>query len=569
MLQKRWGHVCNVYSTLFLERAGAPSRPSTGSIAQARYASLSHQAVKHVDSEPLPSDWQAVIGVEIHAQLKSKKKLFSSAWTENSKASLSDSENTLVAPLDAALPGILPSLQREPFLLALRACLALECQVAETMTFDRKHYFYHDLPSGYQITQKYAPMARNGKVRLLYADGYLPETSQETTVRIEQIQLEQDTAKSNHHSTHTNNSTTSLDLNRAGSALVEIVSGPDMRTAEQAGAYIRKLRETVRRLGVSDGNMDQGSFRCDVNVSVNRKDQPWGVRCEVKNLNSIRFVQKAIGYEIHRQYRLLSSNDKVLQETRGYDEGTGETFTLRSKADAPDYRYMPDPNLAPVHIPKELLTSIRAHLPELIEQQRQRLIKQYNVALRDVNVLVRIGLEEDQERPKTGTDAVAYFEELSQGRDARVALNWIVQVLLRALNSQDKTFADNVLEAKHLGELIDLVESSQVTSFTARALIEDILREKETLQTHSSAPNPIFALLSERGALALDSGDALTIACQEVIRDLPVESDKVRKGNEKVIMRLVGEVMKRAKGRADAQSARGIFLELLRGQKQV
>lgn len=267
------------------------------------------------------------------------------------------------------------------------------------------------------------------------------------------------------------------------------------------------------------------------------------------------------GCEIHRQHQLLAAGKTVDQETRGYDETTGTTFKLRSKEDSPDYRYMPDPNLPPVNV-AAVVAAARQELPELLEQQRKRLVAQYSVPLRDVNVLIRIGLEEET----VSVDAVEYFEQVCQGRDARVVLNWIIQSLLGALNSQGKTFASNTVQAVHLGQLIDLVEAGQITTSTARALLDELAAESGSrlLQSHSHSHNAVLALLSSRDALALDSGDDLTTLCREIMQDLPVECDKVRNGNEKVVMRLVGEVMKRAKGRADAQLARKVFLDLLR-----
>jgi aspartyl-tRNA(Asn)/glutamyl-tRNA(Gln) amidotransferase subunit B len=266
------------------------------------------------------------------------------------------------------------------------------------------------------------------------------------------------------------------------------------------------------------------------------------------------------GYEMGRQYKLLSSNQKVEQETRGYDESTGTTYTLRAKEDAPDYRYMPDPNLAQTYISPELLASAANEMPETIEQQRNRLTSQYKLPLNDVNILMRIDMEET----RGNAHPVAYFEQLCQNRDPKVALNWIIQVLLRALNDQEKTFAENTISEEHFGQLIDLVEAGQVTASTARSLIKELLSNESLLQQESSQPNPVLSLLSSRDALALSGQDELTSLCQQIIKDLPKESDKVRQGNDKVVMRLVGEVMKRARGRADAQLARKIFTNLLR-----
>ncbi|MCO5613882.1 hypothetical protein L7F22_068160 [Adiantum nelumboides] len=517
--------------------------------------------------EPLPEGWEAVIGVEVHAQLKAKKKLFSHSITPNDRVGQQSPENTCVAPFDAALPGTLPAIQSESVRLALRAGIALECEIGKTISFDRKHYFYPDLTSGYQISQKYAPLAKNGRLKLLFDDGHLSSPEEEVDVRIEQIQLEQDTAKSSHHVSETAGSLTTIDLNRAGSALIEIVSGPDLRTPEQAGAYVRKLREILRRIGASDGNMDEGSLRCDVNVSVHRIGEPWGVRCEVKNVNSVRFVMNAIVSEMHRQQKLLCIGEQVEQETRGYNELDGSTVRLRSKEDAPDYRYMPDPNLPPLQIGSSFIQEIRQELPELPEQQRSRLMQQYGVGLRETNVLMRIGLDDDADVDKVGhaSDAVVYYEQVAQRRDGQVVMNWIIHELLKALNAQQKSFAQNPIKSSDLGDLLDLVQEAKVTKATAKALLSELIESDGSILTQlkQQNTNAIRACLESRNALALDSGDALMSVCKEVVEALPDAVEAIRSGNKKVMQRLVGEVMKRTKGRANAKIASQILDELV------
>ncbi|KAF8732591.1 hypothetical protein AX14_004192 [Amanita brunnescens Koide BX004] len=297
-------------------------------------------------------------------------------------------------------------------------------------SFDRKHYFYHDLPSGYQITQYYAPLAVNGRLNLMYSASSFP-------VRIKQIQLEQDTAKS---TLNPRNRTSHIDLNRAGAGLMEIVTEPDMRSPEEAGTYVRSLQAILRAIGSSDGNMEEGSLRCDVNISINRVGQPPGTRCEIKNLNSVRFMMAAIVYEIQRQRAILetasdSETASVLQETRGFDEHWFETYSLRSKEDAPDYRYMPDPNLGTLVISEERVNDINRNLPELPHEARQRLQQQYGLSDRDIEVLLTIDSEREvlfdgedtknQGGPEAG--AVAYFDNLcTQQRDPKVVINWSV-----------------------------------------------------------------------------------------------------------------------------------------------
>lgn len=482
----------------------------------------------------------------------------------------------MVSPYDAAHPGTLPQLESGAVAAAIRAGLFLHCEINPASRFDRKHYFYPDLPAGYQITQKYTPLGTAGYVDLLHDEGHLTSTEPEVRVEIEQLQLEQDTAKSSHSASGTSNlpSHVFLDLNRSGAGLMEIVSGPQMRSPEQAGAYIRKIQELLRRTGSSDGNMDEGSLRCDVNVSVHRIGEPFGTRCEVKNVNSIRFVMNAISFEMQRQYHLLSRGENVEQQTRGYDEDVGETFFLRSKEDAPDYRYMPDPNLPPLLISAETLAGFQKGLPEHPDKQRRRLKEQYGLNTRDVNVLMRVGLEEtfaDLTTASEGAraaDAVAYFEDVAKGRNPQVAVNWVIHELLKAFNRIEAPFDSRRVPARSLGELIDLVEAGKVTGTSAKKLLAELVVEAhEKSDAASSSSTSILELLKEKNLLAMDSSSTssseVETLCQQIISDLPKEAEKVRQGNEKVVMRLVGEAMKRTGGRADAKKAREIFVKML------
>uniref|UniRef100_V5EDW4 Asn/Gln amidotransferase domain-containing protein n=2 Tax=Kalmanozyma brasiliensis (strain GHG001) TaxID=1365824 RepID=V5EDW4_KALBG len=496
--------------------------------------------------------------------------------------------------------------------------MALNCHVHPESRFDRKHYFYSDLPAGYQITQKYAPLANNGKVKLGFEDGYLPSAEDEVTVEIEQLQLEQDTAKSSYFDTGTTSrfnedeqsshasrddqgseGTTRatlheaddervgrsfVDLNRAGAGLMEIVSGPQMRSPEQAGAYVRKLQELVRRVGASDGNMQEGSLRCDVNVSVNRIGDPFGTRCEVKNLNSVRFMMNAISHESQRQVKIIEEGGRIEQETRGYNESDGTTFRLRGKEDAPDYRYMPDPNLPPVLLSERQLQALREGMPELPDARRARLSEQYGLAPRDINVLMRVGSEDERDgraativsqqpdEQQQGSDAVEYFERVAKGRSAQTALNWIIHELMKSLNARNLPFRDYLLPADHFGELIDLVESGRVTGTTAKSVIADILASADTDRAISLASlrelakassSPMFDLLKQEDLLALASEDDLLPLIRSALDRLPDEVAQVRKGNLKVAMRIVGQVMKDANGRADAKLVHQTILKEL------
>ncbi|SPO30304.1 related to PET112 - putative glutamyl-tRNA(Gln)amidotransferase subunit B, mitochondrial precursor [Ustilago trichophora] len=555
---------------------------------------------------PLPPGWQAVIGVECHVQIKDKHKLFSTAPLPTP----SSPPNTLVTAFDAAHPGTLPTLNRSALRLAARTALALNCRVHSESRFDRKHYFYSDLPAGYQITQKYAPLANDGTVKLSFEEGHLPSVEDEVVVEIEQLQLEQDTAKSSYFDTGTTSrfdqsskedgdspkatlhevddervGRSFVDLNRAGAGLMEIVSGPQMRTPEQAGAYVRKLQELVRRVGASDGNMQEGSLRCDVNVSVNRVGEAFGTRCEVKNLNSVRFMMNAISYEAHRQVKLLESQGRVEQETRGYNESDGTTFRLRGKEDAPDYRYMPDPNLPPILLSEQQIKELREELPELPDARRTRLGQQYGLTSRDVNVLMRVGSEDERDgrvsiqcvdEKEQGSDAVEYFEKVaSGGRNPQTALNWIIHELMKGLNARNLPFKEWFLPAEYLGQLIDLVESGKVTGTTAKSVIAELLSSvqskandpaislKRLEEAAKTSVSPVFDLLKQNELLALATKEDLLPLVKSALERLQDEVAQVKRGNLKVAMRIVGQVMKDANGRADAKVVHQTILELL------
>ncbi|KAL7007437.1 hypothetical protein EMMF5_002901 [Cystobasidiomycetes sp. EMM_F5] len=368
---------------------------------------------------PKRDGWVPTIGLELHVQLKSPIKLFSS-----SKTSHDEIPNSNVSSYDAALPGTLPILNPEPVKLAILAALALGCRVNLRSKFDRKHYFYHDLPAGFQITQKYAALANHGQIELSPRHDNL---AYNTKVRISQVQLEQDTAKSMNDPT---SASTLVDLNRAGTGLIEIISEADMHTSAEAAAYVRKVQSLLRAVGASDANMEKGSLRIDVNVSVARTGQPMGTRCEIKNLNSVRSMVDAIEYEYDRHIAVLSSpagtdaSPQVEQQTRGFDATDGTTHLLRSKADAPDYRYMPDPELAPLVVPSDVLNELQASLPDLPDAVRARLESQFGLGSREVDIIVRLGQSDTDGASDTYGAGVAYFEQLAQGRDPIVAANW-------------------------------------------------------------------------------------------------------------------------------------------------
>ncbi|KAI0638469.1 Glutamyl-tRNA-Gln amidotransferase B subunit [Trametes polyzona] len=492
--------------------------------------------------------WELVVGIEVHAQMKSRRKLFSGKHPYSLSSDLTTAPNTHVSAFDAAFPGTLPRLNPKCVELGVRTAIALNAEVQQRSAFDRKHYFYADLPSGYQITQQYAPIARNGYLRL---------ERDNLAVRIKQVQLEQDTGKSTFLP---RNRITAIDLNRAGMGLMEIVSEPDMRSPEEAGSYVRALQALLRSVGSSDGNMEQGSLRCDVNVSVNRRGGPPGTRCEIKNLNSVKNMMVAITCEAFRQIALLDRGVPVLQETRGFDEEKAETYSLRSKEDAPDYRYMPDPNIPPLLIQKNYIDAIRDKMPELPEATRARLLGQ-GLSQRDVEVLMDVdsGREVGYDG-ELGRGAVAFFDEVSQGRDPKAVVNWITHELLGQLAFRHETFKENPISAEQMGELVDLVQTQKVTGTAGKTILRHILSTRTTdLPSKIAEDLQLVAVSADDGG-----GAALEKWCRDAIAALPAEADAVRRGNVNVVNKIMGHVMKASRGTAKAQDARAMLLQLLK-----
>ncbi|KAH8096718.1 Glutamyl-tRNA amidotransferase B subunit [Cristinia sonorae] len=485
--------------------------------------------------------WRVVVGIEVHAQIKSREKLFSNTWTSD----LAQVSNMHVSPYDAAFPGTLPQLNPRCVELGVRTAIALNANVHHRSAFDRKHYFYADLPSGYQITQHYAPFATGGLLELPNAG---------KAVRIHQIQLEQDTGKSTFDARRR---LSSIDLNRAGTGLMEIVSEPDMESPEEAGEYVRALQALLRSVGSSNGNMEQGSLRCDVNVSVNKPGEPLGTRCEIKNINSVKFMMTAIASEVFRHIELLDQGQPVAQETRGFDEQKAETYALRSKEDAPDYRYMPDPNIPPLFIDGTYITNIRNHMPELPSATKARLMAM-GLTARDADVLmtVDIGREVGYDGA-LGQGAVSYFDQLAHGRDTKVAVNWIIHELLGQLALRHETFKDNTMSVIQMGELVDLVQSKKITGTSGKTILRHILTHRS-----SEMPSTIAAKLQLLVSPDTD-GTALEAWCTEAIEAMPRESEAVRKGNVNVLNKLLGHVMRTSRGRADAQTAKATLQRLL------
>src|ERR1700754_2327661 len=391
-------------------------------------------------------DWEVVVGMEVHAQVTSKSKLFSGASTEFGGA-----PNSHVSLVDAAMPGMLPVINKECVNQAVRTGLGLKAQINLKSVFDRKNYFYPDLPQGYQISQYKSPVVGQGEVVVDLAGG------ERVPVGMERLHLEQDAGKSL-HAQHP--AMSFVDLNRAGVALMEIVSKPDIRSPEEAQGYVSKLRTILRYLGTCDGDMEKGNLRADVNVSVRKPGEPFGTRCEIKNVNSIRFIGQAIEYEARRQIDILEDGGVIEQETRLFDAKNGETRSMRSKEEAHDYRYFPDPDLLPLELNDAFVTRLEEALPELPDEKRERFIKDYALSAYDAGVLT------------SDRASAEFFESVAKGRDAKLAANWIMGDFFAALNRTGKDISESPIPAAHLGELIDLISSNVISGPIAKEVFE-------------------------------------------------------------------------------------------------
>jgi aspartyl-tRNA(Asn)/glutamyl-tRNA(Gln) amidotransferase subunit B len=468
-------------------------------------------------------EWETVIGLEVHAQVISKAKLFSGAATDFGGA-----PNSQVSLVDAAMPGMLPVLNRVCIEQAVRTGLGLKAEINLNSEFERKNYFYPDLPPGYQISQYLSPIVGNGTVTIDLADGGQRE------VGIERLHLEQDAGKSLHDQ---HPKLTYVDLNRAGVALMEIVSKPDLRSGPEAAAYLQKLRAILRYLGTCDGNMEEGSMRCDVNVSVRRPGEALGIRTETKNVNSIRFMEQAIAYEARRQIEVLEEGGEIVQETRLYDADKGETRPMRSKEEAHDYRYFPDPDLLPVTLDPAWVEEIRAGLPELPDDKKARFMADLGLSAYDAGVLVA-------ER-----ETAAYFETVADGRDAKLAANWVTGELFGALNRSGLELGEAPVDAAKLGGLLDLVADGTISGRIAKEVFEAMW------ETGRSASD----IVEDKGLKQISDAGAIAAIVDQLIADNP-EQAILYPGNEKIIGWFVGQVMKATQGKANP----GVVNQLLR-----
>ena len=467
-------------------------------------------------------DWEVVIGMEVHAQVTSNAKLFSGAST-----AFGGAPNSHVSLVDAAMPGMLPVINEECVRQAVRTGLGLNARVNPKSVFERKNYFYPDLPQGYQISQYKAPLVGEGEVAVELADG---ET---IAVGIERLHLEQDAGKS----LHDQHPTLSLvDLNRSGIALMEIVSKPDLRSADEAKAYLGKLRTILRYLGTSDGDMEKGNLRADVNVSVRRPGEALGIRCEIKNLNSIRFIGQAIDYEARRQVAVIEDGGTIEQETRLFDPDTGETRSMRTKEEAHDYRYFPDPDLLPLELTPAYVDELKAGLPELPDAKRARFVRDYALSAYDAGVLV-------------GERAIAdFFEAVAAGRDPKAAANWVINELFGRLNKEGKDVGRSPVSAVQLGAILDLIAEGTISGKIAKDLFEIVWAE-------GGDPR---AIVEARGLVQLTDAAAIEKIVDDIVAANP---DKVAQAKAKPAMIgwFVGQAMRASGGRANPQTVNALL----------
>ena len=486
---------------------------------------LTHDTPKPKVIAGAKHDWELVIGMEIHAQVASNAKLFSGAST-----AFGSEPNANVAFVDAAMPGMLPVINEFCVEQAVRTGLGLKAQINLVSAFDRKNYFYPDLPQGYQISQLYHPIVGEGEVLVDMGAGVA------RLVRIERIHLEQDAGKSIHDMDPT---MSFVDFNRTGVALMEIVSRPDIRGPEEAAAYVTKLRQILRYLGTCDGNMQNGNLRADVNVSVCRPGQyekyqatqdfgHLGTRCEIKNMNSMRFIQAAIDYEARRQIAILEDGGTVMQETRLYDPDRNETRSMRSKEEAHDYRYFPDPDLLPLEIEQAWVDDIARTMPELPDAKKARFMADFGLTDYDANVLT------------ADLDSSSFFEAVAQGRDGKMAANWVINELFGRLNKENRTIADTPLSAAQLGGVIDLIASGEISGKMAKDLFE-------VLWTEGGDPAEVAAA---RGMKQVTDTGAIEAAVDEIIAANPAQVEKAR-ANPKLAGWFTGQVIKATGGKAN------------------
>ncbi|HEY1096889.1 MAG TPA: Asp-tRNA(Asn)/Glu-tRNA(Gln) amidotransferase subunit GatB [Alphaproteobacteria bacterium] len=475
--------------------------------------------------------WEMVIGLEVHAQVISESKLFSGAST-----GFGGAPNDHVSFVDAGFPGMLPVINEKCVSQAVKTGLGLNAEINKTSVFERKNYFYPDLPSGYQISQYQHPIVGEGEISIDLDDG------SSKIVRIERLHLEQDAGKSLHDQHPTK---TFVDLNRAGVALMEIVSKPDLRSAEEAGAYVKKLRSILRYLGTCDGDMEKGNLRCDVNLSMRRPGEAFGTRTETKNVNSIRNIMMAIEYEARRQIEILESGGSIVQETRLWDPGKLVTRSMRSKEEAHDYRYFPDPDLLPLVITDAFISDIKKTLPELPDAKKKRFMQDYGLSAYDSDVLI------------SEQELAAYYEQVlsSKKRDAKKAANWVITELLGALNKMGKDIETSPITPQHMGGLLDLIEDNTISGKIAKDVFIIMIETGE---------EPA-AIVESKGLKQVTDMGAIEKIIDEVIAANPGQLADYRAGKDKLLGFFVGQVMKLSQGKANPDAVNELLKKKLQG----
>ena len=472
-------------------------------------------------------EYEVIIGLEVHAQVLSESKLFSSSPTK-----FGSEPNTQVSLVDAAFPGMLPVINEFCIKQAIKTGIGLNAKINNKSIFDRKNYFYADLPQGYQISQYKNPIVREGFGTLDMPDG-------EKMIGIERLHLEQDAGKSIHDIDPQN---TLVDLNRSGVALMEIVSKPDLRSLDEVNAYIKKLRSIMRYLGTCDGNMQEGSLRADVNVSVRKKGETeLGTRCEIKNVNSIKFMQMAIDYEANRQVDILEEGGSIDQETRLFDTKKNETRSMRTKEDAHDYRYFPDPDLLPLELNDDFINEIKKEIPELPDEKKKRFIEKFNLSPYEANILVS-----DIETSK-------YFEDVSKNSDVKLATNWITGELFALLNNKSIEITESPITSENLAKLINLIKDGTISGKIAKTVFEIMA---------DSGKDP-KKIVEEKGLKQQSDPKELEKIIDKVISDNPKNVEAYKSGKDKLFGFFVGQVMKQSNGKANPQLVNEILKKKL------
>ena len=476
--------------------------------------------------------WETVIGLEIHVQLDTRSKIFSGAST-----TYGSEQNTNTSLVDLGYPGVLPVLNKEAVMMAIKFGLAVDADISRRSIFARKNYFYPDLPKGYQISQYELPIVQSGSLEIQLNDG------SKKVVGITRAHLEEDAGKSIHDKF---SNETAIDLNRAGTPLLEIVSEPDIRSAEEATAYMQKVHQLVRYLKISDGNMQEGSFRCDANISVRPLGQKeFGTRAEIKNINSFRFVENAINYEVERQIDRLENGDEIVQETRLYDPDRDETRPMRSKEEANDYRYFPDPDLLPLEIDEETIEKIRGSLPELFDAKVKRYIEVLKIK------------ESDAEEIARNMQIAEYFESIleSFGKDPQLISNWILSEVIAVLNRENIEINDFYIEPNRLASLLSRIDDNTISSKIAKDLFSQMLTSDETADE----------MIEKQGLEQITDEDSITQFVTEVLDEFSEQKDQYLAGKEQVLGFLVGQVMKRSKGKANPKLVNELIIRQIKG----